>query len=169
MILAGILLSAIGAIVLSEILGRGKVVYTRMASLFSAYIIGCAAFGWLAIARGGTVLDAAAIALSVVPIMAAWLGFRIHISNSITLEMAGLLDDGRRRTVKEIEVLYDIDAHAAKRAEVLQAAGYFTDDAEQRLVDTPRTRVLLVLIRTMCGPDGPRSVAEFLRKMDYPD
>ena len=166
MIFAGILLSAIGAIVLSEILGRGKVVYTRMASLFSAYVIGCAAFGWLAIARGGTILDALAIALSVVPIMAAWLGFRIHISNSITLEMAGLLDDGRRRTVKEIEDLYDIDAHAAKRAEVLQAAGYFTHDAEQRLVDTPRSRLILALIRTLCGPEGPRSVVAYLKKMD---
>jgi hypothetical protein len=166
MILAGILLSGVGAIVLSEILGRGKVVYTRMASLFAAYVIGCASFGWLAMARGGTVVDAVAIALSVVPIMAAWLGFRIHISNSITLEMAGLLDDGRKRTVHEIEVLYDIDAHASRRADVLQAAGYFTNDTEQRLVDTPRSRMILVLIRTLCGPEGPRSVVESLRKMD---
>ena len=166
MILAAILLAGIGAILLSEILGRGKVVYTRLASLFAAYVIGCAVFGWLAIARGGTLVDAVAIALSVVPIMAAWLGFRIHISNSITLEMAGLLDDDRKRTVKEIEVLYDIDGHAARRAEILQAAGYFSNDSEQRLVDTPRSRMILVLIRTLCGPEGPRSVVESLKKMD---
>lgn len=166
MILAGIIASAIGAIALSEILGRGKVVYTRFAGLFGAYIVCCGIAGYLAVRQGGGAMDALAIALSVVPIMAAWLGFRIHISNSITLEMAGLLDDGKSRTVRDIEILYDVDGHAAKRAEILKAAGYFSDDAEERLLDTPRSRVILLMIRTLCGPEGPRSVVESLRKMD---
>jgi hypothetical protein len=162
MILVSVIAAAIGAIALSELLGRGKVVYTRFAGLFAAYILCCGIAGYLA----GRAIDALAIALSVVPIMAAWLGFRIHISNSITLEMAGLLEDGKTRTVREIEILYDVDGHAARRAGILKAAGYFSDDAEERLVDTPRSRVILLMIRTLCGPEGPRSVVESLSKMD---
>jgi hypothetical protein len=102
MILASTLLSALGAIVLSETLGRGKVVYTRMLSLIASYLVCCLAAGLVMARRGGGPTDIAAVALSGVPLMAAWLGFRIHLSNSITLEMAGLFEDGRARSVEEI-------------------------------------------------------------------
>ena len=166
MILAATLLSAIGAIVLSETLGRGKVVYTRMFGLVLSYALCCSAAGYFVVRRGGDVVDVVAITLSAIPIMAAWLGFRIHVSNSITLEMAGLLEDGRARTLREMAVDYDLDGHANRRVEILRAGGYLTRDAGANITDTTKSRAILSLIRVLCGPDGPRSVAENLRRLD---
>lgn len=163
MMLVSIVLAGAGAVLLSELLGRGKVVYTRMASLSLAYAAACAIAGYAAIARGGTSIDVVAIYLSVVPLMAAWLGFRIHLSNSITLEMADLLFDGRPRTIGEIDALYDVDAHTKNRVEVLKTGGYLSTDADERLIDSPRTRFVVLMIRVVCGDEGPRAVAAFLK------
>ena len=163
MIFAGIVLSAAGAIVLSEVLGRGQVVYTRMLALCGAYAL-CSVIAGLLVARqGGGLAGFAAIGLSGVPMMAAWLGFRIHLSNSITLEMAGLLADGRARTLQELEADYDIDGHTARRMEILRESGYLATDAAAGLIDSAKGRAVLLLIRLVCGPNGPRLVAARLR------
>ena len=169
MIFASILLSAAAAIVLSETLGRGQVVYTRMLALVGFYMLCCSAAGY-AVARQGSGLAAfGAIVLSGVPIMAAWLGFRIHLSNSITLEMAELLSDGRARTVVEIEEDYDVNGHIARRVEILRKGGYLAADADAGMIDSIKSRAVLALIRVLCGPHGPRSVAEYLRRRDLAD
>lgn len=166
MILASILLSAAGAIVLSEMLGRGQVVYTRMLGLCGSYLICCSAAGYLSARQGGGIAEFAAIVFSGVPLMAAWLGFRIHLSNSITLEMAELLSDGRRRTVREIAEDYDVDGHTARRVEILRDGGYLAHDAEASVIDSAKSRAILLVIRILCGPDGPRSVAAHVRRRD---
>jgi hypothetical protein len=163
MIVASILVAAAGAIVLSELLGRGKVVYTRMFTLVGSYLICSGAAGWLLMRQSGDVADAAAIVLSGVPLMGAWLGFRIHLSNSITLEMATLLDDGRARTIDEIAAEYDVDGHTRTRVEILRVGGYLAADADATVTDSAKSRAILRLIRLLCGPDGPRSVAARLR------
>jgi len=163
MMFLSIVLAGAGAVLLSEVIGRGKVVYTRMASLFFTYAMACGIAGYLALQRGGTLVDLLAIYLSVVPLMAAWLGFRIHLSNSITLELADLLFDGQPRTIAEIDALYDVDAHTKTRVDVLKTGGYLSADADERLIDTPRSRVVLVMIRVLCGDEGPRAVAAFLK------
>ena len=67
MIFAGIVSSAAGAIVLSEVLGRGRVVYTRMLALCGAYAL-CSVIAGLLVARqGGGLAGFAAIGLSGVP------------------------------------------------------------------------------------------------------
>lgn len=164
MILLLILLAAIGAVLISELLGRGKVVYTRFAGLFIAYAVACGLAGYVAVSRGGSMWDVAAIYLSVVPLMAAWLGFRIHLSNSITLEMADLLYDARPRSLAEIDALYDVDAHTASRMNVLRDGGYLAADEHADLIDTPRSRLVLRMIGVLCGDEGPRAVAAFLNK-----
>jgi len=169
MIFASILLSAIGTIFLSETLGRGKVVYTRMTTLVGSCALCCAAAGYLVTRQGGGAAEVAAIALSCVPVMGAWLGFRIHVSNSITLELAGLLEDGRPRALREIAEDYDVNGHTARRIEILQADGYLTQDADARVTDTAKSRVILVLTRVLCGPGGPRAVADTLRRRDDGD
>jgi hypothetical protein len=163
MMFFSIVLAGAGGMLLSELIGRGRVVYTRMASLFLAYAVACGIAGYVAVQRGGTLIDVLAIYLSTVPLMAAWLGFRIHLSNSITLEMAELLFDGEPRTVAEIDALYDVDAHTKTRVDVLKAGGYLSADADERLIDTPRSRVVLAMIRVLCGDEGPRAVAAFLK------
>lgn len=170
MILSCVLLSAAGAVALSELLGRGKVVYTRMLTLVGSYVLCCATAGlYLAAWQGGGLTEFAAVALSGIPLMAAWLGFRIHVSNSITLEMATLLEDGRPRTLGDIEAAYDVDGHTASRVRILQAGGYLAPDAEARLTATPKSRAVLLLIRALCGPEGPRGVASTLRRRDLPE
>ena len=164
MILASVLLASAGAIFLSETLGHGQVVYTRLLALAGFYVLCCSAAAYVATRHGGGVAEFAAIVLSGVPIMAAWLGFRIHVSNSITLEMADLLADGRPRTLSEIADEYDVDGHTDKRVDVLRQGGYLTADAEARIIDSLKSRAILVLIRVLCGPQGPRSVAEYLRR-----
>lgn len=164
MIAAGIALASVAAIAVSEILGRGTVVYTRVLGLVASCALACAAAGAFVIWSGGGAAGAAAVALSVVPVMAAWLGFRIHLSNSITLELAELMADGRPRTLPQIEEAYDVDAHASRRVEILREGGYLSRHADASLLDTPRTRLVLLLIRVLCGPRGPRAVAEMTRR-----
>lgn len=164
MIAAGIAFASVAAIAVSEIVGRGTVVYTRVLGLATSYAVACAAAGAFVIWSGGGAAGAAAVALSVVPLMSAWLGFRIHLSNSITLELAELMADGRPRTLPQIEEAYDVDAHASRRVEILREGGYLSRDADARLLDTPRTRLVLLLIRVLCGPRGPRAVAEMTRR-----
>ena len=164
MTLASTLLSAGGAILVSEMLGRGKVVYTRLMSLVAVFFLCCGAAGYLAAPSGERLSAFATILLSGVPIMAAWLGFRIHLSNSITLELADLLADGQARTVDQLAKDYDVDGHIANRVAVLQEGGYLAAGGD--LIDSPKSRAILTLIRVVCGPDGPRSVAEHLRRRD---
>jgi len=168
MIFAGTVLSATGAIVLSETLGRGKVVYTRMLALVGFYMLCCTVAGYVAMLRGGGLAEFGTIVLSGVPLMAAWLGFRIHLSNSITLEMAELLADQRPRILQEIADDYDVDGHITRRVEILRQGGYLAADADARLIDSPKSRAILLLIRILCGPRGPRSVAEHLQRRDLP-
>ena len=166
MILASILFSTAGAIVLSEALGGAEVVYTRLLALGGFYLLCCSAAGFVARGRGDGLAEFSVIVLSGVPIMAAWLGFRIHVSNSITLEMADLLADGRLRNLREIADDYDVDGHTARRVQILRLGGYLTADADARIIDSPRSRTVLLLIRVLCGPQGPRSVADYLRRRD---
>ena len=53
MIAIATLLAAATAIVLSEVLGRGKVVYTRLLSLVSAYAVSCAMAAMVVMRNGG--------------------------------------------------------------------------------------------------------------------
>ena len=166
MIFASILLSAGAAIVLSETLGRGQVVYTRMLALVACYLACCAAAGYALTQQGGGLGKFAVIVISGVPVMAAWLGFRIHLSNSITLEMAELLADGRPRTLNQIAEDYDVNGHIARRVDILRKGGYLAADADAGMIDSIKSRAVLALIRVLCGPHGPRSVAEYLRRRD---
>jgi hypothetical protein len=162
MILVATVLAATAAVALSELLGRGKVVYTRMLSLVIAYAIACAIAGWVVMRGGGGRGDAAAIALSVVPLMAAWLGFRIHLSNSVTLEMVTLLDSGPL-SAEAFVAAYDPQGHAARRIEVLRNAEYLIGD-DDRVAATTKGRAVMLLIRMLCGRDGPRAVAAMLER-----
>ena len=166
MIVASVLLTAAVAIGLSEVLGRGRVVYTRMLTLVGSYGLTCALAVSITVRGGGGLVESAAVVLSVIPFMAAWLGFRIHVSNSITLELAGLLDDGQSRTIGEIATHYDVDGHTTRRVEILQTAGYLDSGAEANLADTPKAAAILRMIRLLCGPAGPRAVAIRLHRGD---
>lgn len=163
MILIATLLAAAAAIALSEVLGRGKVIYTRMLSFVIAYAAACAIAGLIAARNGGGPSDAVAIALSVVPLMAAWLGLRIHLSNSVTLEMVTLLDDAGPLSAEAFTGAYDPHGHAARRIEVLREAGYLIGD-DDRVAATMKGRAVLLLIRLLCGRDGPRAVVAMLRR-----
>jgi hypothetical protein len=46
---------------------------------------------------------------------------------------------------------------------ILRDGGYLTRDAEERVTDSAKSRAILLLIRALCGPEGPRAVAENLR------
>ena len=46
----------------------------------------------------------------------------------------------------------------------LREGGYLSREGDARLLDTPRTRLVLLLIRVLCGPGGPRAVAEMTRR-----
>jgi hypothetical protein len=166
MILAATLLASVAAIAASEIIGRGQVVYTRMLGLIISYGVCSIGAGYVLVHPGGGLVDVIAVVLSGVPIMAAWLGFRIHISNSITLEMAGLFEDGQTRTLAQVADDYDVEGHAARRVAILREGGYLTPDAAATVTDGPRSRAVLLLIRVLCGPQGPRAVAESLRRRD---
>ena len=166
MILFSILGSAGTAIILSEILGRGQVVYTRMLALVGCYLVCCAAAGYAVTRQGGGLAEFAVIVMSGVPVMAAWLGFRIHLSNSITLEMAELLSDGRPRTLRQIAEDYDVDGHIARRVDILRQGGYLAADTDARIIDSVKSRAVLLLIRALCGPHGPRSVAASLGRQE---
>lgn len=163
MIVTGTIVTAVLAIALSEIGGRGRVVYTRMLSLVIAYAISCAGAAIAVLRAGGGLSGGVAIALSAVPLMAAWLGFRIHLSNSVTLEMVTLLDETGPQAAEELIRVYDPHGHTATRLQILRDAGYLTGD-DDRVASTAKGRALLLLIRILCGRDGPRAVVAMLRR-----
>lgn len=163
MILIATILAAAAAIALSEWLGRGRVVYTRMLTLVIAYAIACGLAGWVIIRSGGGPSEAAAIALSLVPLMAAWVGLRIHLSNSVTLEMVTLLDGAGPLSAEALVAAYDPQGHAVRRIEVLRDAAYLIGD-DDRVAATTKGRAVLLLIRMLCGRDGPRAVAAMLAR-----
>ena len=166
MMFAAIVSAAVGAVVLSELLGRGTVVYTRLATLALAYIACCAAATYGLV--HGRVIEFAAILLSGAPMMAAWLGFRIHVSNSITLEMAQLMADGKPRTAAALAADYGADEHTATRMAILRQAGYLRSGPDGGLEDTAKSRAILRLMRVLCGPAGPQAVAASLREHQRP-
>jgi hypothetical protein len=127
-----------------------------------SYVVCSAAASAVLLSEGGTLLDALAVALSVVPIIAAWLGFRIHVSNSITLELATLLSPTAPTSFRTLAQEYGLEAHADRRINILSEGGYLT--AAGNLTNTPKTRMILIVIADLCGPDGPSLVAERFRK-----
>ena len=163
MIFIATILAAAGAIVLSELPGRGKVVYTRMFALAGAYIVSCAIAGTVVLGAGGGRSDALAIPLTALPLMAAWLGFRIHLSNSVTLEMVTLLEQAGPLTTEQVISAYDPRGHADRRLQILRDAGYLIG-RDDRLASTSKTRAVMLLMRFVCGRGGPRAVAAMLRR-----
>jgi hypothetical protein len=163
MILAATLIAAVLAIVVSEVLGRGKVVYTRVATLAAAYAVACVLADLVVRRFGGSMSDELVIPLSVVPIMAAWLGFRIHLSNSITLEMLTLLEHQGPQSTQELVRAYDPQEHAAIRLRILRDAGYLVGE-DDHVAPTAKGRVVLTLMRVLCGTDGPRAVVSNLAR-----
>ena len=163
MILASTLIAAVLAIIVSEALGRGRVIYTRIATLTAAYGVACVLAGLLVKRFGAGISDQLAIALSVVPIMAAWLGFRIHLSNSITLEMLALLEHQGPQSTQDLVRAYDPQEHAATRLRILRDAGYLVGD-DDHVAPTAKGRVVLWLMRALCGADGPRAVVSSLER-----
>ena len=154
------------AVVLSEIAGRGRVVYTRMVALVGSYLVSCLAMGAVAMRTGGTWVDAAAITLSAVPMMAAWLGFRIHLSNSVTLEMVTLLEGKGPQTAEQMMAAYDPHGHTATRLRILREAGYLVGP-DDRVTDGPKGQGVLRLIGVLCGPRGPRAVVAMLERLGH--
>ena len=163
MILTATLAAAVAAVALSELLGRGRVVYTRMLALMMSYGLSCAAAAAVAVRVGGGAWDGLAITLSVIPFMAAWLGFRIHLSNSVTLEMVTLLETRGAQSAESMVEAYDPRGHTATRLQILREAGYLVGP-DDRTADTAKSRGVLLLMRLVCGPDGPRSVAAMLAR-----
>lgn len=161
MILVATIGTAALAILLSELLGSGKVVYTRLLALVGSFVLACAAAAVAVWRLGGTVWDVAAIVLSAIPFMAAWLGFRIHLSNSVTLEMVTLLEATGPRRAEAIVEAYDPHGHADRRLQILREAGYLVG-ANDEVAATTKGRAVLLLMRVVCGPAGPRAVAAML-------
>jgi len=168
MMLVAILATAAAIVGLSEISGRGRVIYTRVVGLAGAYVLCVAAAGTIVLWRGAAVEDALAIALSTVPVIAAWLGFRIHLTNSISLELLELLRQHEPTTAAVLERAYDAPAHAARRVDVLQQGGYLTTDLRADVVDTLKARVVLGIIAVVCGAQGPQSVVSGLERRARP-
>lgn len=166
MILTSVVVVAIGAIVLSECLGRGRVVYTRMTALLGSYLVVLAVAAGELLRAGSGVAECVATALSTVPLMAAWLGFRIHLSNSITLELATLLADGKARTIDQIADEYGVEGHVRRRVEILQAAGYLRSDASAAVAETATAALIMRMTRLFCGAAGPRTVPPAVRQAD---
>lgn len=163
MIVLGTILSAAAAILLSEVAGSGKVVYTRLLSLVLAYAVSCATAAMVVMRAGGGPSGGIAIALSAIPLMAAWLGFRIHLSNSVTLEMVTLLAETGPQSADDLIRAYDPQGHTSRRLQILRDAGYLAGD-DDHVASTPKGRAVQLLIRMLCGRDGPRAVVAMLRR-----
>lgn len=151
------------AIVVSEVAGRSVVAYARVSSLVAGYVLGCAVSGAAIVRLGAGPLDVAAVVATAVPIMGAWLGFRIHLTNSISLELAHLLDRDGEASEAALAAAYDVTEHVRRRVVILQEAGYLGVPGGG-LIDSPRNRAVLRLVRVACGLDGPAAVAAQLRE-----
>lgn len=159
MILIGTVAIAVLAVALSELTGRSRVVYARMAGLIGSFVAAVGAVFVVSAWRGWQPGAALAMTASAVPLMAAWLGFRIHLTNSISLELATLLAEHGPCTATGLRTAYDVPTHIATRVRILRDAGYLTADAAALTVESPRMRWVMRGITILCGQEGPRAVA----------
>ena len=146
MTLAAILGVAVLSVFASELAGRGRVIYGRVLGLaFSFLLFNGLALAWLA--RAGTSpAGLAAVFAATLPLMVAWIGLRIHLSNSITLCLLGLLAQEEGRTYEALEAAYDVKGRAAKRVAELRQAGYLDEQGDLRSGLKPRLVFLLISV-----------------------
>ena len=82
--------------------------------------------------------------LSNIPLTVAWFGFRVHLSNSITLTLINLIDKNSLSKASLLE-LYDVKAHLRNRVEELSKGGYL--DENGFLTQTKKSKYVVSLIK----------------------
>jgi len=135
------------AVTLSEGLGRGRVLYVRLLGLAASYIASAAfALAAMPLPGGEGPAYAAAVFLSGLPFLGAWFGFRVHLSNSITLKLTSLLETERGKTYLQILEEYDPAGRIEARLENLRMAGLLSSGSDPGLADHRKARLLHRLI-----------------------
>jgi hypothetical protein len=148
MIIVLLLTVTILTILTSELLGKGRVLYVRLFSLLLSYVF--SAMVVLALAKALSPIsyrELIEIALSTLPLLCAWFGFRVHLSNSITLHLLTKLDGSARKSFAQLAAEYDINSHVARRIEELKAGKYLDGTPEEGLTQSLRTTYVVLLIR----------------------
>ena len=127
-------------ILFSELMGRGKVLYTRLFMLSVILVLVSTGLLYYVSTKEPLSIEyAISIFISVIPILAAWFGLRVHLSNSITLNLLTLLEN-KTLSREKIEQIYDPVDHAGKRVEELRAGGYLSDDPNAGLTNDVKSR-----------------------------
>lgn len=146
----GFLAATIGVVV-SEVIGRGRVLYGRLFLLVGVTVAAWATLRLLGRPRspemwvGSLLIDAVSIGAALL----AWFGFRVHLSNSITLNLLTMLEDSP--TPDQLEGRYGIASQTRKRVAVLQDSGYLDRTPEQMLVINPKSRLVLAILKIARG------------------
>lgn len=141
-------------ITISELTGRGKILYTRFVNLVIIYIM--ITIMILVIVSdyiSFSIWDYFTLFLSPTPIILAWIGLRIHLSNSVSLNLLSLLEDGGK-SYKQIEKDYNAIKRISDRVNNLKAGNYISSDKDENLENNIKSKLVLTLIRFFRASDG---------------
>lgn len=131
------------SVFISEILSFDRVFYTRLVLFFLIL----STVNIVIITRNLIELPQSLIIgfiLSNIPLTVAWFGFRVHLSNSITLTLINLIDKNSLSKASLLE-LYDVKAHLRNRVEELSKGGYL--DENGFLTQTKKSKYVVSLIK----------------------
>jgi len=142
MIILYLLLCFCLAVLISELFSFGRVFYTRLILfifiLFSLNII--------FINQNIIYLPRSLLLgyfLSNIPLIVAWFGFRVHLSNSITLVLLSLIGNNSLSKTKLYE-MYNVPDHIKSRVAELSKGGYL--DNHGFLTQDKKSKLVLLMI-----------------------
>lgn len=149
--------AALMGIVVSEILGRGKVLYARLGILLlvtHASLVGI----WFYSLKNGALplpLDSmysaylACLVIHLISILAgliAWFGIRTHLSNSITLNLLSTLAKQKTMNRNALVTQYNVEERICRRVEALQLAGYLDTSTSASTIYNQKSKWILKLL-----------------------
>lgn len=140
-------------IILSELTSRGKILYTRFINLAVLYMVSTIVI--LALVSESinfSIWDYFTLSISPIPIILAWIGLRIHLSNSVSLNLLSLLEEGSK-SYNQLKEDYNVKKRISDRVDELKTGNYISSDDDEYLVNNLKSKLVLALIRFL-RPSG---------------
>lgn len=142
MIILYLLLCFSLTILISELFSFGRVFYTRLL----LFIIILFSLNIILINQNIIDLPSSLLLgyfLSNIPIIVAWFGFRVHLSNSITLVLLSIIGNNSLSKAKLYE-MYNVPDHIKTRVTELSKGGYL--DKQGFLTQNKKSKLVLLMI-----------------------
>jgi hypothetical protein len=135
-------------ILLSEVIGKHKIIYTRIKEFITIFIGVFLAFSIFVIVNNLlSLFQLTLVFITNIIFFMAWFGFWIHTSNSITLELLNIIIINRQIKRSSLKEKYNIEKKLKERKIVLIEGNYLTEKEE--LKECLKSKILVCLISNL--------------------